>query len=397
MRKKGPLAGIKIIDLTAMVSGPTATMMLGDQGADVIKVEPLEGELMRKVGDELNGMTNSFLCCNRSKRSITLNLKSKKGLQILKKLINTADVFVQNFRPGTVERMGLSYNKIKKINKNLVYVSISGFGEKGPYSQQRVYDPVIQALSGLADIQRDQITGVPKQVRTIIPDKTTGLATAQAISSALFYRERYGKGQHIKLAMLDVMIAYLWPEGSAALSFVGKEKNPSIGQLGLDLVFKTKDKKYITAGAVTNKEWKGMCVAFDRMDLIDNKKFATPNARVKNKEERRKLIAKEISNFKASEILKAFQREEVPCAPILSRIELLKNKQIIANKIINFSKSKVYGKVRAPRPAAIYSETPTTVKNLAPLLGQNTLEILKELKYSKDEIKTFLKENIISK
>ena len=397
MRKKGPLAGIKIIDLTAMVSGPTATMMLGDQGADVIKVEPLEGELMRKVGDELNGMTNSFLCCNRSKRSITLNLKSKKGLQILKKLINTADVFVQNFRPGTVERMGLSYNKIKKINKNLIYVSISGFGAKGPYSQQRVYDPVIQALSGLADIQRDQITGVPKQVRTIIPDKTTGLATAQAISSALFYRERYGKGQHIKLAMLDVMIAYLWPEGSAALSFVGKEKNPSIGQLGLDLVFKTKDKKYITAGAVTNEEWKGMCVAFHRMDLIDNKKFATPNARVKNKEERRKLIAKEISNFKASEILKAFQREEVPCAPILSRIELLKNKQIIANKIINFSKSKVYGKVRAPRPAAIYSETPTTVKNLAPLLGQNTLEILKELKYSKDEIKTFLKENIISK
>ena len=158
MRKKGPLAGIKIIDLTAMVSGPTATMMLGDQGADVIKVEPLEGELMRKVGDELNGMTNSFLCCNRSKRSITLNLKSKKGLQILKKLINTADVFIQNFRPGTVERMGLSYNKIKKINKNLIYVSISGFGEKGPYSQQRVYDPVIQALSGLADIQRDQIT-----------------------------------------------------------------------------------------------------------------------------------------------------------------------------------------------------------------------------------------------
>ena len=397
MRKKGPLAGIKIIDLTAMVSGPTATMMLGDQGADVIKVEPLEGELMRKVGDELNGMTNSFLCCNRSKRSITLNLKSKKGLQILKKLINSADVFIQNFRPGTVERMGLSYNKIKKINKNLVYVSISGFGEKGPYSQQRVYDPVIQALSGLADIQRDQITGVPKQVRTIIPDKTTGLATAQAISSALFYRERYGKGQHIKLAMLDVMIAYLWPEGSAALSFVGKEKNPSIGQLGLDLVFKTKDKKYITAGAVTNKEWKGMCVAFHRMDLIDNKKFATPNARVKNKEERRKIIAKEISNFKASEILKAFQREEVPCAPILSRIELLKNKQIIANKIINFSKSKVFGKVRAPRPAAIYSETPTTAKNLAPLLGQNTLEILKELKYSKDEIKTFLKEKIISK
>ena len=140
-----------------------------------------------------------------------------------------------------------------------------------------------------------------------------------------------------------------------------------------------------------------MCVAFDRIDLIENKKFATPNARVKNKEERRKLIAKEISNYKASEILRAFQKEEVPCAPILSRIELLKNKQIIENNIINFYKSKVFGTVRAPRPATIYSETPTTGKNLAPLLGQNTLEILKELKYSKEEIKTFLKEKIISK
>ena len=208
MKKKGPLSGVKILDLTAMVSGPTATMMLGDQGADVIKVEPLEGELMRKVGDELNGMTNAFLCCNRSKRSITLNLKNKKGLKILKKLILVSDVFVQNFRPGTVERMGIGYENIKKVNPNLIYVSISGFGEKGPYSRQRVYDPVIQALSGLADIQRDQVTGVPKQVRTIIPDKTTGMATAQAISAALFYRERYGKGQHLKLAMLDVMIAY---------------------------------------------------------------------------------------------------------------------------------------------------------------------------------------------
>lgn len=397
MKKKGPLSGVKILDLTAMVSGPTATMMLGDQGADVIKVEPLEGELMRKVGDELNGMTNAFLCCNRSKRSITLNLKNKKGLNILKKLILASDVFVQNFRPGTVERMGIGYEKIKKINPKLIYVSISGFGEKGPYSRQRVYDPVIQALSGLADIQRDQVTGIPKQVRTIIPDKTTGLATAQAISAALFYRERYGKGQHLKLAMLDVMIAYLWPEGSSALSFVGKEKNPSLAQLGLDLVFKTKDKKYITAGAVTDKEWRGMCIAFNRLDLIKNKKFSTPNARVKYKEERRKLISDEISKYKASEILKAFQKEEVPSAPILSRVELLKNKQIKANKIINFYTSKVFGEIRAPRPAAIFSKTPTTGKKLAPLLGEDSLEILKELNYSKEEINSFLKEKIISK
>ena len=176
------------------------------------------------------------------------------NLNILKKLIASADIFIQNFSPGTIDRMGLGYEKIKKINKNIIYVSISGFGEKGPYIKQRVYDPVIQALSGLADIQRDQVTGVPKQVRTIIPDKTTGMATAQAISSALFYRERYKKGQHIKIAMLDVMIAYLWPEGSASLSFVGKETDPSEGQLGLDLVFNTKEHNCAIAVADSKDE-----------------------------------------------------------------------------------------------------------------------------------------------
>ena len=248
MKNKGPLSGIRVVDLTAMVSGPTATMILGDQGADVIKVEPIEGELMRQVGKNVNGMTDSFLCCNRSKRSITLNLKNKVAINILKKIISTADVFIQNFRPGTIERMGLGYTQIKKINNKIIYTSISGFGTKGPYAKQKVYDPVIQALSGLADIQRDQITKKPKQVRTIIPDKTTGLAAAQAISAALFFRERYGKGQHIELAMLDVMIAYLWPEGSSSLTFVGKETDPASGQLGLDLVFITKDNNFITAG-----------------------------------------------------------------------------------------------------------------------------------------------------
>ena len=397
MKNKGPLSGIRVVDLTAMVSGPTATMMLGDQGADVIKIEPLDGELMRKVGNSVNGMTNSFLCCNRSKRSLALNLKNKEAKSILEKLISISDVFVQNFRPGTIDRMGLGYEKIKKFNKNIIYTSISGFGDKGPYSKQRVYDPVIQALSGLADIQRDQITKIPKQVRTIIPDKTTGLAAAQAISSALFYRERFGKGQHIKLAMLDVMIAYLWPEGSSSLSFVGKETDPSEGQLGLDLVFITKDKKFITAGAVTNKEWVGICKALSRKDLIEDKRFSTPNARVKYKVERRALISEEISKHNAKYILNALQKEEVPSAPILNRIELLENEQIMENDIINYYESKIFGKIRSPRPAPKYSETPINGDQLAPLLGENNIEILKELNYSKKKIDHFIEEKVVSK
>ena len=396
MIDKGPLTGIKVIDLTAMVSGPVATMMLGDQGADVIKIEPLSGELMRSVGAPNNGMTTSFLCSNRSKRSLTINLKEIEGIKIIKKLIKNADVIVQNFRPGTMKRMGLSYEEVKKINSNIIYTSISGFGDKGPYSKQRVYDPIIQALSGLADIQRDQETKFPKMVRTIIPDKTTGMAAAQAISAALFYRERYGKGQHIKLAMLDVMIAYLWPEGSSSLSFVGKESDPSSGQMGLDLVFKTNDNKFITAGAVTDKEWLGMCNAFDRKDLLVDPRFNTPRSRFDNKTERRLIVAQEIKKHNANDILQKLATNEVPSAPILNREELLENEQVLQNKIIEFHDSNIFGKIRSPRPAPIYSESPLSGEQLAPLLGENSIEILKELNYSDDEIKKFIKENVTS-
>ena len=396
MKNKGPLSGITVIDLTAMISGPVCTMMLGDQGADVIKVEPLTGELTRKVGASKNGMTTSFLCANRSKRSLTLNLKDPKGITVLKKLITKADVLVQNFRPGAMKRMGLSYEEVKKLNKEIIYTSISGFGEKGPYSSQRVYDPVIQALSGLADIQRDQKTNFPKMVRTIIPDKTTGMAAAQAISSALFYKERYGTGQHIKLAMLDVMVAYLWPEGSASLSFVGDEGDPSKGQMGLDLVFQTKDNKYITAGAVTDKEWLGMCNAFDRKDLLSDPRFNTPRARFDNKTERRLLIADEIKKHNSIDILTKLHENEVPSAPILSRTELLENEQIIENNIIEFHDSKFFGNIRSPRPAPIYSDSPINGKQLAPLLGQNSIEILKEIDYKDQEIENLLQEKVTS-
>jgi len=396
MKNKGPLTGIKVIDLTAMISGPVCTMMLGDQGADVIKVEPLTGELTRKVGKIKNGMTTTFLCANRSKRSITLNLKDQKGINVLKKLIKKADVLVQNFRPGTMKRMGLGYEEVKNINKEIIYASISGFGEKGPYANQRVYDPVIQALSGLADIQRDQKTNFPKMVRTIIPDKTTGMAAAQAISSALFYKERYGKGQHIKLAMLDVMVAYLWPEGSASLSYVGEEGDPSDGQMGLDLVFETRDNRYITAGAVTDKEWLGMCKALGRNNLLNDERFNTPRARFENKTERRLLISLEIKKHDSKEILMKLHKSQVPSAPILTRTELLENEQIIENKIIELHDSEIFGTIRSPRPAPIYSNSPINGEQLAPLLGENSKEILKEIDYNDEEIDNLLKNNITS-
>ncbi|MFP6759476.1 MAG: CoA transferase [Alphaproteobacteria bacterium] len=381
----GPLDGFRVLDLTTMVSGPVATMMLGDQGADVIKIEPPAGELMRHVGIDRKGMTSSFLSCNRSKRSLSVDLKTADGLAIVKKLVATADVLVQNFRPGAIERMGLGEDVVRAIRPDIIFVSISGFGETGPYAQQRVYDPVIQALSGLADIQADRTTGEPRMVRTVIPDKTTSVTAAQAITAALLVRERGGGGQHVRLAMLDTMVAFLWPEGSSALNFVGNEGDPTGGQMGLDLVFKTVD-GYITAGAVTNREWAGMCRALGREELIDDAKFATPKVRFQNIAERRAMMSAEIANWRSDDILARFIAEEVPCAPILSRQALLDNEQVIENQIIEIHDDPVLGPVRQPRPAARFSATPATVRELAPFLGANNADILDELGYAADEI-----------
>ena len=163
----GPLHGFRVLDITTMVSGPVATMMLADQGADVIKIEPPGGELMRRVGVERRGMTASFLSCNRGKRSLAIDLKSAEGASIALRLAATADVLVQNYRPGAIDRMGFGERKaaVRAVRPDIVFVSISGFGESGPYAHKRVYDPVIQALSGLADIQSDRATGEPRMVR----------------------------------------------------------------------------------------------------------------------------------------------------------------------------------------------------------------------------------------
>ena len=206
----GPLGGYRIIDATQMVSGPMATMILADQGADVIKVEPPGvGDLTRAMGGSRRGMAPTFAVINRNKRSIALNLKDGRGVDLLNRLVATADVFVQNFRPGRAEKMGIGEPQLRRVRPDLVYVSISGFGEKGPYAHKRVYDPVIQALSGLADIQADWRSGRPQMMRLIIPDKVTALTAAQAITAALLARHRSGEGQHVRLAMLDAVIAFM--------------------------------------------------------------------------------------------------------------------------------------------------------------------------------------------
>ncbi len=384
----GPLDGFRVLDLTTMVSGPVATMMLADQGADVIKIEPPGGELMRRVGIDHQGMTSSFLSCNRGKRSLAVDLKSADGVAIAHKLAATADVLVQNYRPGAIDRMGLGEDAVRAVRPDIVFVSISGFGEAGPYAHKRVYDPVIQALSGLADIQADRATGEPRMVRTIIPDKTTSVTAAQAITAALLARERTGEGQHVRLSMLDTMIAYLWPEGMSALSWVGREADPSRGQMGLDLVFRAAD-GYITAGSVTDAEWEGLCRALDREDLLQDPRFETPALRFANVAARREIMGKEIAKWPMDEILARFDAEQVPSAPVLARRDLLDNAQVLENGIIEIHDDPALGPVRQPRPAARFDRTPAAVRTMAPFLGADNAAILGELGYTHDEIAGF--------
>jgi crotonobetainyl-CoA:carnitine CoA-transferase CaiB-like acyl-CoA transferase len=378
----GPFDGVRVVDLTSMISGPVATMLLGDQGADVIKVEPPGGDLVRHMGAHRNGFSATFLSANRSKRSLVLDLKQAAGREVLTRLIATADVFVQNFRPGAIERMGFGEETVRAINDRVVYVSISGFGERGPYAHKRVYDPVIQALSGLAAIQQDRESGRPRMVRTIIPDKTTALAAAQAIAAALFARERTGRGQHVRLAMLDTMIAYLWPEGLAGHTFVGARPAAARAQLAADLIFETTD-GYITAGAVSDAEWRGLCRALERPEWLEDARFQTAQGRVVNVAARLELMAGVLRQRPAAEWLARLDAEGVPCAPVLETGAVFSQEQARINGIVIESEHPQAGPIRQPRPAARFEGTPALPGRPAPVLGGQTRALLAELGFDR--------------
>ena len=389
-----PLDGVRVLDLTTMVSGPIATMLLAEQGADVIKIESPTGDYMRRVGTEHKGMTSSFLTCNRGKRSMCVDIKQPKGLELVLELVKNADVLVQNFRPGVIERMGLGEDAVRALKPDIIYMSISGFGKTGPQAHQRVYDPVIQALSGLADVQRDQVSGVPRMVRTIICDKTTALTAAHAITTALFHRERTGKGQNIDLAMLDTMVSFLWPETMGSLSFVGKEQDPAHSQKSPDLVFKTID-GYITAGANSDSEWEGLCNALNRPDLLSDARFKTAQTRSKNISERRQIMSDEIATWISEEILERFDSAGVASAPILPRVDLINSPYIIDNNILSVVNDEILGEVRVPRTPVQYSEEFSPITTLAPFQGANNRELMLELGYKDSEFDQYVQDQIL--
>ena len=390
----GPLAGMQVLDLTSMVSGPVAGAMLADQGAEVIKIEPPHGEQMRHLGQPHNGLPPTFFSCNRGKKSIAVNLKREAGQEVLWRLIEQADVLLQNFRPGAMERMGFGEETVRARNQRIIYVSISGFGETGPYADQRVYDPVIQALSGATDIQANRLTREPEMFRVIIADKVSSLTVAQAVSSALFHRERSGEGQHIRLSMLDAMLAFFWPEGMGGLTYADAGFDPAERSGSMDLIYPTRD-GHITAGVISDKEWVGMCRAIEREDLIDDERFSTARARGRNAQIRKEITREEIAKWPSEEILARLNANDVPNAPLLRRTQLLDNEQIVASDSIARTEFEGFGEVRQARPAARFSKTPGSVRAPAPTLGEHSIDILARLGYSEEDRRQLVENGII--
>ncbi|HUN58621.1 MAG TPA: CoA transferase [Candidatus Binataceae bacterium] len=391
----GPLDGFRIIDLTQMISGPMATMILADQGADVIKVEPpASGDLTRLMGGRKRGMAPTFVIANRNKRSIAIELKNPRGVDLLKRLAIKADLFVQNFRPGAAERMGIGEAALRAVNPSLIYVSISGFGETGPYGHKRVYDPVIQALSGLASIQADTATGRPRMMRVIVPDKVTALTAAQAMTAALLARTRTGKGQHVRLAMLDAVVAFMWPESMAGYTFIDSYAATRPANTR-DLIFATAD-GYITAAVNSDDEWRGLTQALDHPEWLDDPRFKNPADRIRNADVRLEMTAEVLATRTSAEWLAALDAAQVPCAPINSREDLLHDPQVAANELIVEANHPHAGRFRQPRPAARFDVTPAELRRYAPTLGEHTDAILTDLGLTRDDLSNLRDANIIS-
>ena len=301
------------------------------------------------------------------------------------RLVADADVFIQNFRPGVAERIGIGEAAIRAASPTIIYTSISGFGEHGPYAAKPVYDPLVQAMSGLATIQGGSDDARPRLVRIILPDKLTGLVSAQAITAALLARERSGEGQHVQISMLDAVVAFLWGSDMASQTFTDGELPQQDAASFIDLIYETTD-GFITVAVQTDREWQALTRALDQPAWPEDARFATPAARQHNLDTRLTMTQAVLRTRTTQAWLTRLEAESVPCAPVLTRNQMIEHPQIAANAIIMEFEHAEAGRIRQAMPAAKFSRTPTELRMAALGLGSHTAEILAEVGYSDDEV-----------
>ena len=371
----GPLSGVRIIDLSTVVSGPMATMMLADQGAEVIKIEREDGDFTRQLATRRAGYSASYLNNNRNKKSVVVDLKSAEGLEAVKRLCRDADVFVQNFRPGVAKRLGLGPEVLRALNPRLIYMSIAGFGFDGPLAGKPVYDPLIQAVSSLTTVQAGSDEERPRLIRTIVPDKLTAVQASQAITAALFARERTGEGQEVQLSMLDTVVSFLWGSDMNGHTFVGDELEREESQSFIDLIYEMAD-GYASISVMQDKHWEALAKATGRLDILEDERFSTAELRETNRDARLALTQSIVAGMERDVLLERLEREGVPCAPVLTRSEMRVHPQVAANKTVIEYDHPVAGRLRQARNPAVFHGTPTGKVTPAPALGEHTDEIL---------------------
>lgn len=385
----GPLKGLKVLDLTRVLAGPYCTMILGDLDADIIKVEvPEKGDDARHFGPYQNGESAYFMSLNRNKRSITLNLKDEEGKKILKRLVMEVDVIVENFRPGTMEKLGLGYDVLKELNPELIYAATSGFGHSGPSSKKPAYDGVVQAMGGIMSITGED-GGKPTRVGPSIGDISAGLFTAIGILAAINSRNSTGQGQKVDIAMLDCQVAML--ENAIARYVVTGEVPKPAGNKHSSIVpfepFDTSDGEIMVA-AGNDAIWKRFCDVTGLESLVNDERFATNPDRNKNYDALRPLIADRLKLNKTEKWRIIFDDAGVPSGPINSVDQVIKDEQVIAREMIVEVEHPVAGKLLMPGIPIKLSETPGSIKRPAPLLGEHTEEILMEfLNFSSEDVK----------
>ena len=391
----GPLDGIRIVDFTTMIAGPYATMILADQGADVIKIEaPIRSDHVRRAGDGQRHFSTAFLNNNRNKRSLSVDVKVEAGRELMLKLTKDADVFVQNFRPGVMSRLGIDEPQLRTVNPGLIYVSMSGWGESGPYAHKPVYDPIIQALSGLASVQAGSDQERPRLIRTILPDKLTGITAAQAVTAALVARGRTGQGQHVRLSMLDAVVAFMWSSDMGGQTFVGKEVSSARAATFIDLIYETKS-DYISVSVMSDEQWRGLCKAVGYPEWLEDDRFKTAAGRDRYANERLELTQEALLEKNADEWLEILDSAGVPCAPVLKRHEMIHHPQVEASGIVVETEHPHVGRLRQARNAARFEATPTEIRLGAPHHGEHTRAIMSELGFSNAEIDGLIADGVI--
>ena len=376
-----PLEGVRVVDLSQITSGPFGTMVLAEQGADVVKVEsPNIGDLARWAPGSRNGVSSFVLNQNRGKRSIAVDLQHEEGRSVALDLMAGADVVVQNFRPGVVEHLGLGYDDARARNAGVIYVSISGFGPDGPYADRPALDPVIQALAGIVHRQQSEAIPLPDLVRNIFIDKATSLTVAQSACAALLRRTRTGEGDHIVVPMLDVGLYFFWPDGMMDMTFLGEGIDAGPRIVDLYQITHCADGQLVYYVA-TDSQREGLYRAVGHPEWSDDPRFGSTVALLQegNREALGRLLEAAFGAMSLAEVLERLHEGSVPAAPVLEPEQVFEDPQVVHNGSLRTWDHPIAGRVRQPRHPVRFESSPTPVPEQVPGLGEHTDEILAEV------------------